>query len=148
MMELHAGYLSGSILPSTVVQLSLKRMELLRKLNMFVTECPSVAVMQAKESDRRFKEERPLGYLDGVPLAVKDNFCTKDIKTSCGSLMLDNFTSPYNATVVQRSKDRGAVLMGKTNLDEFAMGSGTIDSYVGPTRNIWGGEMSYKLVDR
>merc|ERR1719369_2644711 len=97
LIELHARYISGSVLPSTIVQLSLRRMELLRKLNMFVTECPTHAMIQSKESDKRFKEESPLGYLDGVPIAVKDNFCTKDIKTSCGSLMLDNFTSPYNA---------------------------------------------------
>merc|ERR1719318_2435923 len=103
---------------------------------------------QGRESDLRCSEGKPKGALEGVPLAIKDNFCTKDIKTSCGSLMLDNFPSPYNATVVQRCLDQGAVIMGKTNLDEFAMGSGTIDSYVGPTRNVWGGEVSYKLVDR
>merc|ERR550519_2287782 len=103
-------------------------------------------MMQAKESDRRFKQERPLGFLDGVPLAVKDNFCTKDIKTTCGSLMLDNFTAPYNATVVQRSLDGGCVLLGKTNLDEFAMGSGTVDSQAGPCRNIWGGAVGFSLL--
>merc|ERR1719318_2115178 len=103
---------------------------------------------QGRESDLRYRAGKPKGALEGVPLAIKDNFCTKDIKTSCGSLMLDNFPSPYNATVVQRCLDQGAVIMGKTNLDEFAMGSGTIDSYVGPTRNVWGGGVSYKLVNR
>merc|ERR1719318_1477583 len=89
---------------------------------------------QGKESDLRYSAGKLKGALEGVPLAIKDN------KTSCGSLMLDNFPSPYNATVVQRCLDHGSVIMGKTNLDEFAMGSGTIDSYVGPTRNVWGGE--------
>ena len=146
--ELQSRFLSGTSLPSYLVQLSLKRMELMSSLNMFVTECPTLAMEQGRESDSRYREGKPKGTLEGVPLAIKDNFCTKDIKTSCGSLMLDNFPSPYNATVVQRCLDQGGIIMGKTNLDEFAMGSGTIDSYVGPTRNVWGGGVSYKLVDR
>merc|ERR1719334_1625766 len=128
--------------------MSLRMMELLRRLNMFVTECPAMAMEQARDSDTRFSEGRPRGQLEGVTLAVKDNFCTKDIKTSCGSLMLDNFVSPYNSTVVQKCLDHGAVIVGKTNLDEFAMGSGTIDSYIGPTKNIWGGGIPYTLKDR
>lgn len=65
---------------------------------------------------------KPISPLDGVPIAVKDNFCTKGIKTTCASRMLEKFVSPYNATVVQRLLDSGAVLIGKSNLDEFAMG--------------------------
>merc|ERR1719369_210037 len=148
LIELHARYISGSVLPSTIVQLSLRRMELLRKLNMFVTECPSMAMEQGRESDTHYREARSKGILDGITVAVKDNFCTKGVRTSCGSKMLDNFIPPYNATVVQRCKDQGAIMVGKTNLDEFAMGSGTIDSYIGPTKNIWGGEVPYKLVDK
>ena len=108
--------------------------------------CPDIAIRQAEEADQRYLEDRPHGPLDGVSIAVKDNFCTKDVKTSCGSRMLDNFTAPYNSTSVQRCFDRGAVIVGKTNLDEFAMGSGTIDSHVGPTKNIWGSSVPYKLV--
>jgi len=115
---------------------------------MFVTECPSMAMEQARDSDTRFSKGRPRGQLEGVTIAIKDNFCTKDIKTSCGSFMLDNFVSPYNSTVVQKCVDQGAVIVGKTNLDEFAMGSGTIDSYVGPTKNIWGGGIPYTLKDK
>jgi len=107
-----------------------------------------MAMEQGRESDTHYREGRPRGALEGVTIAVKDNFCTKDLKTSCGSLMLDNFISPYNSTVVQRCLDQGAVMVGKTNLDEFAMGSGTIDSYIGPTKNIWGGEVPYTLVDK
>ena len=147
LLELQSSFVTCTSLPSMLVQMSLKRMELLRRLNMFITECPSLATEQGRESDTRYKEGRPRGSLEGITLAVKDNFCTKDIKTSCGSLMLDNFVSPYNSTVVQRCLDQGAVMVGKTNLDEFAMGSGTIDSYVGPTKNIWGGEVPYRLVD-
>lgn len=65
---------------------------------------------------------------------MKDNFCVEGMKTSCGSRMLDNFTAPYSATVVERSVAAGAIVVGKTNLDEFAMGSGTIDSFYGPTK--------------
>ena len=104
--ELQSRFLSGTSLPSYLVQLSLRRMELMSRLNMFVTECPTSAMEQGKESDSRYSEGKPRGALEGVPLAIKDNFCTKDIKTSCGSLMLDNFPAPYNATVVQRCLDQ------------------------------------------
>jgi len=148
MKELHSSLVSGSCLPSSLVRMSLRKMEVLHKLNMFVTECPSLAMVKGREADARYTKGRPKGALDGVPVAIKDNFCTKDIKTSCGSLMLDNFIAPYNATVVQRLEDQGAIIMGKTNLDEFAMGSGTIDSYVGATRNVWGGNVSYRLEEK
>ena len=146
MTELHKQFLTKSFLPSSVIRQSLKRIEALSDLNIFVSVCPQLASQQASEADTRYLEDRALGPLDGVSLAVKDNFCTRDVKTSCGSRMLDNFVAPYNATVVQRCLDSGAVMLGKTNLDEFAMGSGTIDSYVGPTRNIWGGSAAYSLV--
>ena len=90
----------------------------------------------------------PLGPLDGVPMSFKDNFCAAGLHTTCASKMLENFVAPYNATVVQKSLDNGALIVGKTNLDEFAMGSGTIDSHYGPTRNVWGGETAYSLVNR
>ena len=144
--ELNKQFLSKSLLPSSVLRQSLKRTEFLSDLNIFVTVCPELATRQAKEADQRYLEDRHHGALDGACLAVKDNFCTKDVKTSCGSLMLDNFTAPYTATIVQKCYDKGAVMVGKTNLDEFAMGSGTIDSHVGPTKNIWGSSVPYKLV--
>lgn len=79
----------------------------------------------------------PTGPLDGIPIAIKDNFCTKDVVTTCASKMLENFVPTYNATVCQKLIDAGAVLLGKTNLDQFGMGSGTVDSIFGPTKNIW-----------
>src|SRR4029077_14426534 len=75
--------------------------------------------------------------LTGLPLAHKDIFCTKGVKTSCGSKMLDNFVSPYDATVVEKLKAAGMVTLGKTNMDEFAMGSSNETSFYGPVHNPW-----------
>ena len=106
------------------------------KLNSFITVTGDEARAAAAESDRRRAagEARPL---EGVPLAHKDIFCTAGVRTSCGSRMLDNFVSPYDATVVERLKAAGAVMLGKTNMDEFAMGSSNETSYYGPVANPW-----------
>ena len=101
--ELHSRLVTRSISPSSVLDHALSRLKSLTELNMFVTVTGEKAREQAERADIRYRDGRPLGPLDGSLLAVKDNFCTRDIKTSCGSLMLDNFTAPYNATVVQRS---------------------------------------------
>ncbi len=107
------------------------------KLNSFITVTKDMALQQAKEADAmRAKGNIPSPLL-GVPFAHKDIFCTKGIKTSCGSKMLDNFISPYDATIVKRLYDAGTVLLGKTNMDEFAMGSSNETSYYGLVRNPW-----------
>ena len=105
-------------------------------LNAFITVTKDEALAQARAADARIArgDATPL---TGIPIAHKDIFCTADIKTSCGSRMLDNFISPYDATVVERLAGAGAVMLGKTNMDEFAMGSSNENSYYGPVRNPW-----------
>ncbi|NOX42443.1 MAG: Asp-tRNA(Asn)/Glu-tRNA(Gln) amidotransferase subunit GatA [Gammaproteobacteria bacterium] len=106
------------------------------KLNCFITLTEDVALEQAKRSDK-ILQNGDAHPLTGIPVAQKDIFCTKNIKTSCGSKMLDNFYSPYDATVIEKMSDAGAVLLGKTNMDEFAMGSSNETSFYGPVKNPW-----------
>ena len=105
-------------------------------LNSFVTVTPELALEQARAADRAISAGHA-GPLTGIPIAHKDIFCTKGVRTACGSRMLDSFISPYDATVVCRLAQAGTVMLGKTNMDEFAMGSSTETSYYGPVRNPW-----------
>lgn len=107
-----------------------------RPLNAFVTETPEKALAMALASDVRIAhgEARPL---EGLPLAIKDLFCTKGVKTTAGSNILSNFIPPYESTVSQNLWDAGAVMLGKTNMDEFAMGSSNETSHFGPVFNPW-----------
>jgi aspartyl-tRNA(Asn)/glutamyl-tRNA(Gln) amidotransferase subunit A len=105
-------------------------------LNAFVTVTAERALADARRADARIASGEG-GPLTGVPLAQKDIFCTAGILTSCGSRMLSNFVSPYDATVVERLDAAGMVLLGKTNMDEFAMGSSNETSFYGPVRNPW-----------
>jgi aspartyl-tRNA(Asn)/glutamyl-tRNA(Gln) amidotransferase subunit A len=107
-------------------------------LNAFVTVTPERAMADARRADERIASGGA-GPLTGVPLAHKDIFCTDGVLTSCGSRMLSNFVAPYDATVVERLSSAGMVLVGKTNMDEFAMGSSNETSWYGPVRNPWDG---------
>ncbi len=106
------------------------------KLNSFITVTAEGALELARAADQRIAAGNA-GPLTGIPMAHKDIFCTKGVRTSCGSRMLDNFISPYDATVVSKLADAGMVMLGKTNMDEFAMGSSNETSHYGPVRNPW-----------
>ena len=115
----------------------LKRIERLdSQLNSFITITPEIALAQAIEADALLADGKG-GPLTGVPIAHKDIFCTNGVRTSCGSKMLDKFIAPYDATVVSRWRAAGLVMLGKTNMDEFAMGSSNETSFYGPVKNPW-----------
>ncbi|EOD00304.1 Asp-tRNA(Asn)/Glu-tRNA(Gln) amidotransferase subunit GatA [Caldisalinibacter kiritimatiensis] len=107
------------------------------KLNSFISLNKEEAIKSAREIDKRLKNGEKLGDLAGIPVAIKDNIVTEGVKTTCGSKILENFVPPYDATVVKKLKDEGAIIVGKTNLDEFAMGSSTENSAYKTTKNPW-----------
>ncbi|MDH5624304.1 MAG: amidase family protein, partial [Candidatus Bathyarchaeota archaeon] len=107
------------------------------KVHAFVTLSEEEALKKARQVDEKVSEGKPLGRLAGIALAVKDSICTKGIRTTCSSRMLENFVPPYDADVIERVKEEDGVIIGKTNMDEFAMGSSTETSYFGPTHNPW-----------
>lgn len=106
------------------------------QLNAFITVTAEQALGQAQAADARIASG-DAGPLTGIPIAHKDIFCTKGVRTSCGSRMLDTFIAPYDASVVEKCADAGLVMLGKTNLDEFAMGSSNETSFYGPVKNPW-----------
>ncbi len=128
---------SGEISSCELTDLYLQRIESCdSKLNSFVRVTPEQARAQAQEADRR-RAAGEAQVLTGVPLAHKDIFCTQGVQTACGSRMLDQFIAPYDAEVVARFQAAGMVMLGKTNMDEFAMGSSNETSYYGAVRNPW-----------
>lgn len=106
-------------------------------LNAYLLVTRDAALRAAEATDRRIAAGEAISYWDGIPVAVKDNMCTKGIRTTCASKILQNYVPPYTATAVGRLLEQGAVMVGKTNMDEFAFGSSTENSAFGPTRNPW-----------
>lgn len=135
--QLSAGLASGQFSSEELTRVFLERIERSNpQLNAFITVTAESALAQAQAADQR-RQRGEAGPLTGIPIAHKDIFCTNGVRTSCGSQMLDRFIAPYDATVVERLNTAGAVMLGKTNMDEFAMGSSNETSYYGPVRNPW-----------
>jgi len=107
------------------------------KIKAFLTVTADSSLARAREVDKKIADNLPLGPLEGIPMALKDNICTEGINTTCGSKILEYFNPPYDATVTERLKAAGAILTGKLNMDEFAMGSSTENSGYYPTANPW-----------
>ena len=114
----------------------IKQIETTKNLNAFITQTPDLALQQAAESDKRI-HNRTAGLMEGLPIGIKDLFCTKGTLTTAGSKILGTFIPPYESTVTQNLLNAGAVMLGKLNLDEFAMGSSNLNSAYGPVINPW-----------
>ncbi len=132
--SLHKGNLTSETLTAACLQAIRERDP---KVKAFLHVNEQEALAKAREVDDKRKKGRPLGKLAGVPVAIKDVLCTKGQPTTCGSKILENFVPPYDAHVITRLKEADAVLIGKTNMDEFAMGSSTENSAFQVTRNPW-----------
>jgi len=135
--ELYAGLRRGEFSSVELTRWYLDRVDRLGgRLNALVTVCEQSALEDASRADEQIRAGSA-GALTGMPIIHKDIFCTLGVKTSCGSRMLDNFVAPYDATVVSRLREAGTVMIGKANMDEFAMGSSNETSFYGPVRNPW-----------
>ena len=134
--ELSHGLQTGEFSSVELTQAFLTRIKQHQNLNAYITITEELALQSAKAADARIANKKAEA-LTGIPVAQKDIFCTLDVKTTCGSKMLDNFYAPYNATVIEKFNQAGAVMLGKVNMDEFAMGSSNETSYYGATKNPW-----------
>ena len=134
--QLAEGLRNGEFSSVELTKHYVERMQKFKDLNVFITELGERAILQAEHADKRIKEKNN-GPLTGIPIASKDIFCMYGIKTSCGSKMLDNFYAPYDATVTHKLEQAGCITLGRTNMDEFAMGSSNESSYYGPVKNPW-----------
>jgi Asp-tRNAAsn/Glu-tRNAGln amidotransferase A subunit and related amidases len=136
--ELHELLVRKDVSSTELTKAYIKRIQTVDpELKAYLTVIEDQALAQAAEVDRRIAQNEVLGVLEGIPMALKDNLCTEGVRTSCASKMLENFMPPYNATVTDRLQAAGTILLGKVNMDEFAMGSSTENSFFAKTRNPW-----------
>lgn len=136
--ELQRKFTAGEVTASEIVRAYWLRITQVEpKVKAYLTQCKDAALAQAAELDEKLKGWRRTAPMMAMPLAVKDNICTQGVRTTCASRMLEQFTPPYDATVVGKLREQGYILVGKTNLDEFAMGSSTENSAFGASRNPW-----------
>jgi aspartyl-tRNA(Asn)/glutamyl-tRNA(Gln) amidotransferase subunit A len=135
--DVHAGLKGKKFSAEDLTKACLTRIGETEKLNNFITLTEDVALEQAKAVDKKIAGGEEIGILEGVPAGVKDLLNTKSIRTTCGSNMLKDFVPPYESTATQKLKDAGYVLLGKTNLDEYACGASTESSAFGPSLNPW-----------
>jgi aspartyl-tRNA(Asn)/glutamyl-tRNA(Gln) amidotransferase subunit A len=136
--ELSAAFTKGAASPVAVAEAYLARIGALdERVGAFLTVTRDAALAAARASEARYRAGAPLSPIDGAPIALKDVFCTAGVRTTCGSKILEHFVPPYDATMVDRLRRAGAVILGKTNMDEFAMGSSTEHSGFQLTRNPW-----------
>ncbi|MEL6821561.1 MAG: amidase, partial [Calditrichota bacterium] len=133
--QIREAFLNGEVSCSERVDRFLQIIEEKSDLNAFLAVYKQEAKAAAAELDKKRDNKEPLGELAGLVIALKDNICVEGKRTSCGSRILDSFVSPYDATVVQRIRAADGIIIGKTNLDEFAMGSSTENSAFGPAKN-------------
>ncbi|MBN9412396.1 MAG: Asp-tRNA(Asn)/Glu-tRNA(Gln) amidotransferase subunit GatA [Candidatus Paracaedimonas acanthamoebae] len=135
--EARDGLINKQFSAQELTQSHLEKMDETRALNAYITETPDIALKMAQASDAKVAKGEELGTLEGLPIGIKDLFCTKDIRTTAGSKILDDYKPQYESTVTQNLWDAGAVLLGKLNLDEFAMGSANLTSAYGPAISPW-----------
>ena len=135
--RLHEMLVGKEVTSREVTESVLRRVaEVEDRIHAFITLTPDLALQQAALADARIQKGEA-SPLTGIPVAIKDLICTQGVRTTCGSRILENFFPPYDATVTEKLKAAGAVFIGKANMDEFAMGSSTENSFFGPTRNPW-----------
>jgi aspartyl-tRNA(Asn)/glutamyl-tRNA(Gln) amidotransferase subunit A len=136
--ELHQQLVSKARSATEITQEALERIQILEPtLHSFLAVTADHAIAQAQRVDAQIAAGEEIGLLAGIPIGIKDNLCTKGIPTTCGSHILENFVPPYESTVTQKLGLAGAVMVGKTNMDEFAMGSSTENSAYQVTGNPW-----------
>lgn len=136
--ELHEMLVGKEISSKELTEAVLVRMdETEDRIHAYITETRDIALRQAAAADERIARGEQIPYFEGIPGVIKDNICTKGVKTTCASKMLENFVPPYDATVMKRLETVRPVILGKANMDEFAMGGSTENSAFYPTRNPW-----------